>query len=248
MKINTNQEIIIKMESFSQMLFKRWFIDFEFPNEEGQPYKSSGGEMVESELGMIPLLFEVRKLEDLIKKKNKKINIEELIEPINYIGLEHMPRASIALNDWETSEKVKGTKTVFEEGDILFGKLRPYFRKVGVAPISGVCSTDILVLNGKRELYYYLLIIICSSKDFIDYATSGSTGTRMPRADWNHMNQYEVNLPTEALLMEFNKVLEPIINELAELTLQNKKLVSLRDILLPKLLSGEIEVPLAEKV
>lgn len=79
-KINNNLKIINNLEQISQTLFKRWFIDFEFPNEEGQPYKSSGGKMIESELGEIPEGWEVRSLNqelDLIKGLSYKFRLSK---------------------------------------------------------------------------------------------------------------------------------------------------------------------------
>ena len=61
-KINNNNKIIANLEELSQTLFKRWFVDFEFPDEDGNPYKSSGGEMIDSELGKIPLNWNVNVL------------------------------------------------------------------------------------------------------------------------------------------------------------------------------------------
>ena len=58
-KIEVNNQINKTLENMAQAIFKQWFVDFEFPNEDGEPYKSSGGEMVESELGMIPKGWEV---------------------------------------------------------------------------------------------------------------------------------------------------------------------------------------------
>src|SRR5690606_14224033 len=71
-KIETNNQINEKLEEMAQALFKRWFVDFEFPNENGEPYKSSGGEMVESELGMIPKGWGVGKLGDIISISSGK--------------------------------------------------------------------------------------------------------------------------------------------------------------------------------
>ena len=77
----------------------------------------------------------------LSSRKTTKPN--EVDQDTHYIGLEHMPRRSIALGQWETAAKVTSNKSAFERGQILFGKLRPYFHKVGIAPLDGICSTDI---------------------------------------------------------------------------------------------------------
>ena len=82
-KINLNEQIIANLEELSQTLFKRWFVDFEFPNEDGNPYKSSGGEMIDSELGKIPLSWKVQKLNDIFKiNYGKNIPNKKIFFPV----------------------------------------------------------------------------------------------------------------------------------------------------------------------
>ena len=76
-----------------------------------------------------------------------------------------MPRQRISLEDWGGSEDVSSNKYEFKRNDILFGKLRPYFHKVGIAPVDGVCSTDILVINPKENSYLGFLLMQYSSND-----------------------------------------------------------------------------------
>src|SRR5699024_7022988 len=71
-KIDTNIKIISNLEELAQTLFKRWFVDFEFPDEDGKPYKSNGGKMVESEFGEIPEMWEIKKLKDITLNFDKK--------------------------------------------------------------------------------------------------------------------------------------------------------------------------------
>ena len=95
-----------------------------------------------------------------------------------------MPRRCIALSEWDNGEGLASSKFRFWEGDILFGKLRPYFHKVGVAPLDGVCSTDIVVVSPKSDDWFGFLLGYLSSSEFIDYTDAASTGTRMPRTNW----------------------------------------------------------------
>src|SRR5690606_19487786 len=111
-----NNQITNNLEQLAQTLFKRWFVDFEFPNENGEPYKSSGGELMESELGLIPRHWEVSEVGKIARQSGKSVSIEELKKHVPYIGLEHMPRGSIGLGEWESSEKVTSNKTRFNKG------------------------------------------------------------------------------------------------------------------------------------
>ena len=243
-KMNLNNTINKKLEEIAQAIFKQWFVDFEFPNEEGKPYKSSGGAMLDSELGMIPEGWEVKDLKSVGFLAGKNKDVSKLNESVPYIGLEHMPRGSIALTSWESSDKISSTKTEFKKGDILFGKLRPYFKKVGIAPINGVCSTDVLVLNSiKKEFYSYLTCLVSQDK-FIDYCNATSTGTRMPRTGWKQMSTYKIVIPPIYIAEQFNVILKDSLEFINNSIHQNNHLKGLRDTLLPKLMSGEIRVPL----
>ncbi len=111
-----------------------------------------------------------------------------------YIGLEHIGENSLTLTGQGIASSVSSTKTSFQKGDILFGKLRPYFRKVFQAPFNGICSTDIWVVRSKN-VYQQFLYYCMASQQFVDFATAGTEGTRMPRAKWDWVSQYKIPVP-----------------------------------------------------
>jgi type I restriction enzyme S subunit len=110
----------------------------------------------------------VGRLDDYCDLVKDGVSVDELDPNESYIGLEHMPRGSLFLGEWSTADGLGSNKSRFREGDVLFGKLRPYFKKVGVAPIAGVCSTDVLVLRPKRDVDRALVAIVASSDALID--------------------------------------------------------------------------------
>ena len=112
-----------------------------------------------------------------------------------YIGLEHIGEETLSLLAQGIATDVKSKKSRFQQGDILFGKLRPYFRKVVRAPANGLCSTDIWVVRAKDGINQDYLYYCMASQEFVDFATAGSEGTRMPRAIWEHVSRYELFLP-----------------------------------------------------
>ena len=112
-----------------------------------------------------------------------------------YIGLEHIGQGTLSLLGNGTAADVESTKTVFRAGDILFGKLRPYFRKVVRPDFDGICSTDIWVVRPKAGVDAGFLFYLMASEAFVDFASQGSEGTRMPRAKWDHVADYPVRLP-----------------------------------------------------
>ncbi len=108
-------------------------------------------------------------------------------DSLAYIGLEHINQQLLSLNSIGHSTEVGSNKFAFQSGDILFGKLRPYFRKVYRPSFEGVCSTDIWVVRAKEGVDQGYLFYLMASQEFVDLASSGSSGTRMPRADWEHL-------------------------------------------------------------
>jgi len=158
-----------------------------------------------------------------------------------YIGLEHIPRRSIALCEWGRAEEVTSTKHRFRTGDILFGKIRPYFHKVGVAFVDGVASSDAIVLRPAAAEWHSLALLTVSSDAFVaDASKTAREGSKMPRADWKLMRTRPVPVPPETLLRAFNAQIEPIVSQLKTLTFQNRRLRTARDLLLPRLMNGDI--------
>ena len=112
-----------------------------------------------------------------------------------YVGLEHIGEGSLSLIDIGKATDVTSAKSQFQCGDVLFGKLRPYFRKVIRARFDGICSTDIWVVRPADGVDPGWLFYLMASQEFVDHATLGSEGTRMPRAKWEHVSRYPVQLP-----------------------------------------------------
>ena len=118
------------------------------------------------------------------------------VEDVPYVGLEHIGKDTLSLLAHGEASSVTSTKNRFQRGDILFGKLRPYFRKVVRVPFDGICSTDIWVVRATEGIDQGFLYYCMASWPFVDFATAGAQGTRMPRAKWEHVSRYEIVLPS----------------------------------------------------
>ena len=114
---------------------------------------------------------------------------------VPYIGLGHIDEDTLSLRSHGIASDVTSTKTRFKRGDILFGKLRPYFRKVIMAPFDGVCSTDIWVIRPLNGIDVRFLFYKMASQEFVYVATQGSEGTRMPRAKWEFVSRMSCLIP-----------------------------------------------------
>ena len=144
--------------------------------------------------------------------------------------------------DWGNIDRVSSRKSAFRAGDILFGKLRPYFHKVGIAPVDGFCSTDILVLRARKPKWSSFVLACVSSSAFVAHTTQSATGTKMPRTNWQAMSGYELCRPTESIASAFQRTVSPMLERIVGNIHESRTLAALRDTLLPKLISGEIRV------
>jgi len=258
-KIELNQQTNQTLEAIARALFKSWFIDFDPVRAKMDGRQPAGMDAETAALfpaefedggaiGKIPAGWRSGVLKDISENPKRTIRPEQIPVGTPYVGLEHMPKRSIALSDWGVSDNVESNKFQFENGDILFGKLRPYFHKVGVAIQNGVCSTDILVIIPKCSEWFSLALAYVSSDGFVEYTNMSSDGTRMPRTNWQVMGQYPITIPSLEVAKAFNTEVSVIVQTIRSNIFQLKTLASIRDTLLPKLLSGEICVKDAEKV
>ena len=239
--IENNTRRIKILEQMAQMLYREWFVNFRFPGHEKV-------RMVESVLGPIPAGWMPKRLGDLCAETRRGVDPGDIDPATPYIGLEHLPRKSIALGEWGRAGDVGSTKLRFKRGEILFGKIRPYFHKVGVAPVDGVASSDAIVIVPNDPAYFGPVLCCVSSEDFVRHATKTSQGTKMPRANWDVLTKYPLPLPNGALLKQFNGTIRPIVEMLQNLVFRNRNLRTTRDLLLPKLISGEIPVEAAAEL
>lgn len=229
--IENNRRQIKLLEEAAQRLYREWFVELRFPGHEG--VKVVDG---------VPEGWKKGIFDDICIVKKDALTPDKISPGIPYIGLEHIPRNDFCLADWGMSEEVNSNKFRFSAGDILFGKIRPYFHKVGFTICNGICSTDSIVMNANDE-YYCLLLMTASSDEFVDYTyQTCKEGAKMPRADWNTMKMYPVLIPDSVLLCRFNKQISAIKDKCTALALQNRQLTEARDRLLPKLINGEMEV------
>lgn len=229
------------LEEMARRLYEEWFIRFRFPGREEVSF-------VESEHGSIPEGWEIRQLGSIAEDTRESVHPSQVPGDTPYVGLEHLPRRSITLTAWSTADTVGSSKLRFQRGDILFGKIRPYFHKVVVAPIDGVCSADTILLRPTDKQYAWLALCCASSDDFVQHATQTSNGTKMPRANWKVLKKYGVVIPNTTLLDTFNRAIEDMVNLARVLMLKNANLRAQRDLLLPKLISGQIDVSQAEEM
>ncbi len=251
-KIELNRQMNETLEATARAIFKSWFVNFDpvKAKMEGRTPVCMDADTAalfptvfqDSPLGKIPEGWTVGTLGEIAKNVRRSVKASEIESIDCFLGLEHMPRRNIALSQWQIDANIASSKYRFRKGEILFGKLNPHFHKVGVAPIDGICSTDILVIQPIDSEWFGVILSLVSSDNFVAYTTACSKGTTLPRTNWNDMSRYEIALPKTEIAKKYTEFIRPIVKKIVENIHKSHTLSQIRDTLLPKLLSGEIRV------
>jgi type I restriction enzyme S subunit len=228
--IENNRRRIALLDEAARMLYREWFVHFRFPGHEHAKI-----------IDGLPEGWKRRTLGDVVDVVKDTVKPNDFAENDIHIGLEHIPRRSFTLSNWEPAEDLDSGKTRFEENDILFCKIRPYFHKVGFTLRAGLASSDALVWRVLNSDDWPLVVCATSSDHFVAVASKTvREGSKMPRADWNVLKKYSLPKPSDGLLAVFNDTVQPITAQCRTLALQNRALAEARDLLLPRLMNGEI--------
>ncbi|MEB5701555.1 restriction endonuclease subunit S [Staphylococcus saprophyticus] len=247
-KINLNEQIIANLEELSQTLFKRWFVDFEFPDENGNPYKSSGGEMIDSELGKIPKEWTVKPLNEFIDIIDNRGKTPPLVNEMRAHPIIDVKALS---GDTRVIDYKKCLKFVSKEtydtwfrsghpkkGDTLLstvgsiGETKMFYHDIGTI------AQNVVSLRSENSYFTYDLINNVKSS-FLTF----NIGSVQPSIKITHINKIKVVYPSKIVIENYEKMIKKFISNLYVRDLENQNLTQLRDTLLPKLMSGEIEIP-----
>ncbi|ANQ87204.1 restriction endonuclease subunit S [Staphylococcus pseudintermedius] len=247
-KEKINQKIIANLEELSQTLFKRWFVDFEFPDENGNPYKSSGGEMIDSEMGLIPRGWEVKSADEIYEitiGKTPPRKLTELFsekEGIDWVSISDMKSEGMFIKS--TKEKIieEGVvdykvKIVPKDSVLLSFKLTIGRVKLTNKELTTNEAIAHFYSSNINKLYTYLYL-----KNF-EYGYLGNTSSIATAVNSKIIKKMPILVPEQKVLKRFINIAEPFMNRINIIQNENIELNQLRDTLLPKLMSGEIEIP-----
>ena len=234
--IENNTRRIAILEEMAQAIYRQWFVEFRFPGHEGV-------EMVESELGLIPQGWEVGTLGDILGNVKEKVKPGKHLEPLPYVPIDCIPRRSIALIEHKPSSEAKSSLVAFKRNDILFGAMRSYFHKVIFAPFDGITRQTCFVLRSKTSDNYPFDLLTMFQDSTVEYSSTYSTGSTIPYATWDGaLAQMSIVRPPDLLIEKFSGAVAPMLDSIRVLMVKNTNLRKTRNLLLPKLISGEIDV------
>jgi type I restriction enzyme S subunit len=232
--VENNRQRVEVLEEMGRAIYREWFVQFQYPGHEDLP-------LVDSPLGPIPDGWCLGGVDDLVTLNKASVDPSTVATSTPAVGLEHIPRRRITLDDWGEAGRLNSRKGTFIAGDILFGKIRPYFHKVSVAPIDGICSTDAIVLRPHTD-HWGQAVLSIASDEFVAHAVQTSNGTKMPRADWKVIRDFPVVIPPIEMARRFSESAHQLLTHAQILMFQARRLASLRDLILPKLVTGQIDV------
>jgi type I restriction enzyme, S subunit len=247
-KIELNRRMNKTLEEIGKTLFKRWFVDFEFPNEEGKPYKSSGGEMVDSELGEIPKGWEVGSLSEFTSVKSgfpfssSVLNETKLGSPV--IKISNITENGLDLNFQYSSDIPKRAQEFqLQLGDLLIamsGNTTGKFCLMTYDERPSYLNQRAGKFFFKDPVYKSFVYFFMLSNDFRTLILDMAYGSAQPNIGSKDFGSIPIIKPLITMIEAFAKQAEELVNQYIHNESQKLHLSSLRDVLLPKLISGKI--------
>ena len=245
-KIDCNNRINAELEAMAKTLYDYWFVQFDFPDANGKPYKSSGGKMVYNATlkREIPLGWEATTLASVTPISNDSLN------PADFPQKE-FKHFSIPVFDATTTYRVEcgdsigSNKFTVLGTDLLVSKLNPWFSRVIYAmdEVDQICSTELVVWRCPTENLKNFLYLIATSPQFISHCVQSATGTSNSHKRVNPAVMMRFNLPYSAEVAEgLGGRISPIVKKLIINRQENQQLAQLRDWLLPLLMNGQVTV------
>lgn len=251
-KIELNRKMNKTLEEMARALFKSWFVDFDPVHAKAVGRQPIGMDKAtadlfpdgfeDSELGKIPKGWGLSTLGDILELRNERVEPSPAKDGKRYIALEDMPSRSLDISRFQLGDAVSSSIIKFYEGDILFGSMRPYFHKVGLAFFDGITRTTTFVLCPKRVHMRHFALLHASSDELIDYAKINSVGTTIPYVKWESLAQYRITMPSDELIARFDKHVGSLIWRIGNNGGESRALAAIRDALIPGLLTGEYHV------
>lgn len=246
-KIETNNQINKKLEEMAQAIFKQWFVDFEFPNEDGEPYKSSGGDMVESEMGMIPSGWKVVSFLDCIDVLSggtPKTTVQDYWNGEIPFFTPKDSKDMYCINTEKSLTKMGLNKCNSKLYDVntVFITARGTVGKISIAGLKMAMNQSCYALIGKNNINQYFVYF--QVKKIADELRGKASGSVFDAIVVDTFKAIKILKPQDKQLEYFKSIMESIFSTILDKNFENQRLDCMRNLIIPKLMSGEIRVPL----
>ncbi|MFC2145435.1 restriction endonuclease subunit S [Actinomycetota bacterium] len=227
--LDANRRRVQLLEESARLLFREWFVYFKFPNHEKVKIVDGAPE------GWKKVVL--NNIANRIKKNYSMVD-----EDLNLIDLSRMNSRTLSVSDVGTSSDLETARIIFEKDDVLFSSIRPYLHKVVLAPFKGITNTSVFVVRAKNPIFRAYITLLLFSDYAIQFANVHSTGTKMPVVKWGSVSKLLVLMPPQKIIEDFQNIVWPMLEQIQLIYFQNQKLIYARDLLIPRLMSGAIEV------
>ena len=243
-KIELNHKINQNLEAMAKQLYDYWFVQFDFPDEEGKPYKSSGGAMVWNEKlhREIPCNWDVVSLSEYLNVYSDKVSAINLDVNSKYAPIEVLPRRKMSFNECAPIENAVSGLCRFGKKHILLSNRRVYFHKVCIAAFDGVTRDTVIILSPVNKALLGYAYQIINDDVFIEYATRHSYGSEQPVLSWESAKMFKTLKPSNQLDVIYSNRICSIIDSVIRNELEIAELTKQRDELLPLLINGQVSV------
>ena len=243
-KIALNRQINDNLEAMAKQLYDYWFVQFDFPDENGKPYKSNGGKMVWNECmkKSIPADWKTSLLSEWIDYSLERVSTSVVSDGDFYTPIEVIPRNKMSLSTTLPVENAVSGLCRYKKKDILLSNRRVYFHKICLAPFDGLTRDTVMVLRPKHEENLGYIYETMFSDSFISYATKVSYGSLQPVLSWTEAQKYHVLTPAKNLSEKYGKLINGIIEKVLSSQMEIIQLTKQRDELLPLLMNGQATV------
>ena len=216
-KIELNNQMNQTLEEIENLLYKRWFVDFEFPDDKGNPYKSSGGEMVDSELGMIPKGWEVKNLTEIAKFVNglamQKFRPQISEESLPVLKIKELISNSVSKSTERCKKNIKDEVKVFD-GDIIFSWSGTLAVKIWSGGEAGLNQHLFKVTSSIYPKWLYYLIVLYNLNNFKSIASDKAT--TMGHINRSHLEKTYFTIPQIKIIIKEYTYMETIIDKIIE--------------------------------
>jgi type I restriction enzyme S subunit len=255
-KIELNNKINKELESMAKTLYDYWFVQFDFPDENGKPYKSSGGKIVyNQELKRdIPEEWETKKLDDIISKTGTGLNPRDNFKlgfgDNYYVTIKNIEQGKIILDDKcdkvdDEALKIINKRSDLKIGDILFTSIQP----VGITyliqeePKNWNINESVFTVRPNYNLVTSNFLFMLLSSDFMKaYTNNVSAGSIHKGIRHTDLKSFKFAYSGNTIIENFNKIINPMLKKMYINEQQNQELAKLRDWLLPMLMNGQVRV------
>jgi type I restriction enzyme S subunit len=198
-------------------------------------------------LELVPRGWRTGEIGDVLTLRNERTKPSSQTAALPYVPIESISAKMPFLQEYKSGEDANSSLVIFREGDVLFGAMRPYFHKVCIAPFDGVTRTTVFTLASKNSLSVGYALFLLYQDSTVEYATQHSEGSTIPYSKWNNsLERMPIVLPPEPVRICFSNAVSGIIERANANIQQAQTLATLRDTLLPRLISGQLRLPEAE--